>query len=254
MSDLKEETALDNNDSGQVVEETVERPSPRPIDPNLQGIQLFYEKNKKMVNYVAGGVFALVAAIALYQFYYIPEQEKEAANEIYWAQTAFERDSFNVALKGGPMVLSADGQKSMLGFEAIAENYSMTKTGSLANYYAGICCLRTQKFAEAIEFFQNYDGDDAIISSIAIGAIGDCNIELNNVDNAIKYYLKAAENNVNSFTTPLYLKKAGFAYELKSNYAKALQVYERIKKEYGNSELGKEIDREIAKVKAAGKL
>jgi len=254
MSDLKEETTLDNNDQGQNVEETVEKPAPRPIDPNLQGIQLFYEKNKKMVTYLGGGLFVVIAAVIFYKFYYLPEQEKEAANEIFWAQTAFERDSFNVALKGGPIVLAPDGQKPMLGFEAIAENYSLTRSASLANYCAGICCLRTGKFAEAIEFFQKYDGDDAIIAPMAIGDIGDCNMELNNVDEAIKYYLKAAEKNSNSSTTPYYLKKAAFAYEQKASYADALNIYERIKKEYGTTEIGKEIEREIAKVKAAGNL
>jgi tetratricopeptide (TPR) repeat protein len=131
----------------------------------------------------------------------------------------------------------------------IADEYSMTKTGSLAHYYAGICNLRTGKFEQAIEHLQNYNGNDEMVSSIAVGAIGDCNMELNRVDEAIKFYLKAADKSSNSFTTPLYLKKAGFAYEQKSNFSEALALYERIKKEYGKSNEGREIDRDIAKVK-----
>ncbi|MBA3665210.1 MAG: tetratricopeptide repeat protein [Bacteroidetes bacterium] len=255
MSDLKEEQTVDNNELDQNAIEPEESPRvERPIDPNLQGIQLFYEKNKKMVTYVGGGLLVLIAAICFYKFYYLPEQEKEAANEIFWAQLYFEADSFNIALKGNVNVMAPEGQKTIKGFEAIADEYSITKSGSLANYCAGICYLRTGKFEEAIDRLGKYDGDDAIVAPIAIGAIGDCNMELNRVDDAVKYYLKAAEKSNNSFTSPIYLKKAGFAYETKGNYAEALNVYERIKKEYGKSNEGREIERDIAKVKALGNL
>lgn len=252
MADFKEETTVDNTEESNPVEETVE--TTRPIDPNLQGIQLFYEKNKKMVTYVGGGLALLIGAFVFFKFYYLPEQEKEAANEIFWAETLFARDSFNVALKGGLMVMSADGQKQMKGFEQVAEEYSMTKTGSLANYYAGICCLRTGKFEQAIEFLGKYDGNDETIAPIAIGGIGDANMELNRVDDAVKYYSKAANKSNNNFTSPFYLKKAGFASELQGNYSDAVNLYERIQKEYPKSAEAQDIDKYIAKAKAAGNL
>jgi tetratricopeptide (TPR) repeat protein len=254
MSDLKEETTLDNNETENTSESTEESASPRQIDPSLEGIQLFYEKNKKMVQYVGGGLLVLIAAVVFYKFYYLPEQENEASNEIFWAQAFFDRDSFNLALKGGPMVMSPDGQKPMMGFEQVAENYGITKTGNLANYYAGVCCLRTKQFERGIEFFEKYSGNDAIVGSIAVGAIGDCYMELNKADDAIKYYLKAAEKNSNDFTSPIYLKKAAFAYEMKGSFTDALGTYERIKREYSRSAEGKEIERDIARVKAKGNL
>lgn len=252
MADLKEETTVDNTDSN-AVEETVEE-TRKPIDPSLQGIQLYYEKNKKMITYVGGGLALLIGAFVFFKLYYLPEQEKEAVNEIFWAETAFEKDSFNLALKGGAMVMSADGQKQMKGFEQIAEEYSITKTGSLANYYAGICCLRTNKYEQAIEFLGKYDGNDDVIAPIAVGAIGDCNMELNRVDEAIKFYSKAANKSNNNFTTPFYLKKAGFANEVKGNFVEALSNYERIQKEFPRSTEGQEIEKDIAKVKALGNL
>lgn len=248
MSDAQE-TNLDNNEENVQTAETR-----KAIDPSLEGIQLFYEQNKKMVNYVGGGLVAVIAAFLFFKFYYLPEQEKEAANESFWAEKYFEADSFNVALKGGVMVNTADGVKPMMGFEQVAENYGITKVGNLANYYAGVCYMRTGKFEQAIEFLRKYNGKDDIISSIALGAIGDCNMELNRVDDAIKYYSKAVENSRNAFTAPLYLKKVGFAYEQKGNYANALEAYERIQKEFPRSEESREIERDIAKVKALGNL
>ncbi|MBK9283117.1 MAG: tetratricopeptide repeat protein [Sphingobacteriaceae bacterium] len=254
MSDLKEETNVENNDEIVEVNEEVSEKVAKPIDPSLEGIQLFYEKNKKMVTYVGGGLALLIALFVYYKFMYLPEKEKEAANEAFWAQAFFERDSFNLSLKGGPMVMAAEGQKQMMGFEQIADEYSMTKVGNLSNYYAGVCLLRTGKYEQAIERFNQFSANDALLAPIALGATGDAYMQLNNAEQAVKYYLKAADKSNNSFTTPLYLKKAGFAYELKANYAEALGIYERIKREYGKSAEGKEIERDIAKVKTLGNL
>jgi tetratricopeptide (TPR) repeat protein len=152
------------------------------------------------------------------------------------------------------MVMSADGQKQMKGFEQVAEEYGMTKTGNLANYYTGVCYMRTGKFEQAIEFLSKYNGSDETIAPIAIGAIGDCNMELNKVDEAIKFYSKAADKSKNNFTTPYFLKKAAIANENKANYSEALQNYERIQKEYPRSTEALEADKDIAKVKALGNL
>lgn len=251
MADLKDETSVDNTEN--VASETVEQPR-KSIDPNLDGLQLFYENNKKVVQYVGGGLIAIIGIFCFFKFYYLPEQETEASNEIFWAEEFFAKDSFNLALKGGNMVFSSEGQKPMKGFEQIAEEYGMTKTGNLANYYAGVCYLRTGKFEQAIECLGKFNGKDEIISSIAIGAIGDAHMELNHSADAIKYYLKAAENSNNTFTTPLYLKKAGLAYELSGNFAEALKVYERIQKEHQKSQEAVEMDKAIARVKALGNL
>jgi len=159
-----------------------------------------------------------------------------------------------VALNGGLNVQTADGPKTMMGFKDLADNYSATKTGRVSNYYAGICLLRTGKFEEAIEYLEKYNGKDEMIAPVAIGAIGDANMELNKVDEAVNFYLKAAEQSTNSFTTPLYLKKAGFAYELKANYPEALAAYERVKNEYPKSTEAREIDKYIARVKTLGNI
>ena len=221
---------------------------------DLGGLEFFYEKNKKAITYGGGAILAIVAIFSFYKFYWLPGQQKEANNEAFFAQTYFEKDSFLVALNGGLNVQTADGPKTMMGFKDIAENYGATKTGELANYYAGICLLRTGKFSEAIEYLEKFDGHDEMLAPVAIGAIGDANMELNNIDEAIKFYLKAAEKSTNSFTTPLFLKKAAFAYEQKANYTEALATYERLKNEYSKSTEAREVDKYIARVKTLGNI
>lgn len=218
------------------------------------GLEVFYEKNKKAITYGGGAILAIVAIFSFYKFYWLPGQEKEANNEAFFAQTYFEKDSFLVALNGGLNVQTSDGPKTMMGFKDIADTYGATKTGNLANYYSGICLLRTGKFEEAIEYLEKFSCKDEMVAPVATGAIGDANMELNKIDEAVKFYLKAAEQSTNAFTTPIYLKKAAFAYEQQANYTEALATYERLKNEYAKSSEAREVDKYIARVKTLGNI
>ena len=247
---------LVQNEQEEIVEIIKEKSPKKPSSNKLDfgGMEVFYEKNKKAITYGGGALLAVVAIFSFFKFYWLPGLESEANAEAFFAQTYFEKDSFNIALNGGLSVTTADGPKTMMGFKNIADTYGMTKTGKLANYYSGICLLRTGKFAEAIEYLEKYKGNDEMVAPVAIGAIGDANMELNNVDEAIKFYLKAAEKSNNNFTTPIYLKKAAFGYELKANYPEALATYERLKNEFAMSTEAREVDKYIARVKTLGNI
>jgi len=244
------------NEQEEIVETIEKAPKKKSSsgDMDFAGLEIFYEKNKKAITYGGGALLAIIALFGFYKFYWLPGQEKEASNEAFFAQNYFEKDSFNVALNGGVNVQSADGPKTMMGFKDIADNYGSTKVGNLSNYYAGICLLRTGKFEEAIESLEAFDGSDEVLAPVAIGAIGDANMELNRVDEAIKFYLKAADKANNAFSTPIYLKKAAFAYEQKANYTEALATYERLKNEFAKSSDAREVDKYIARVKALGNI
>jgi len=142
----------------------------------------------------------------------------------------------------------------MIGFKDIAENYSSTNTGVLANYYAGICLLRTGKFEEAITYLEKYDGKDEMVAPVAIGAIGDANMELNKIDEAVEILFKSCWTIYKFIYYSYLLKKAGFAYEQKGNYTDALATYERLKNEYPRSTDAREVDKYIARVKTLGNI
>ena len=92
-----------------------------------------------------------------------------------------------------------------------------------------------------------------MVGSVAKGAIGDAFVGLNQLDDALDYYIKAANANENEFTTPLYLLKAGnTAMELK-DYGKAQDLFERINNDFSKSaeaqSIAKFIERAIASQK-----
>lgn len=242
-----------NDETNYTEEESVEfeevKPTAEPsVKYSWEWFQWYYEANKQTINYVGGGLLLVIGLIVGYKFYWLPSKEAEAADEIFYAQSLFERDSFNLALKGGAMVRYSQGTKPMMGFEKIYEEYSYTKTGTLAAFYAGVCYLHLGKYEEAINYLKKYDLNDEIYQPLAYGNIGDAYMELNNPEEGIKYYLKAANDKINNFTTPLFLKKAALALESQKRYKEALELYERIKKEFLTSNEARDIEKYIARV------
>jgi len=225
------------------------------VEGQIDRAELFFHDNKKQIGIVAALIVAVVGIIVAYKMWYVPTKDAEAQSELFYAESYFEKDSFNIAINGGKTIKLADGtDKTVMGFEEIADNYGLTPSGNLAQYYLGICYLRTGKFEEAIERLEKFSTNDVILNSVAIGAMGDAHMELNKTDEAVKYYLKAADQNANVFTSPIYLKKAATANETQGNYAEAVKIYERIQKEYNKSTEARDIEKFITRAKILGNL
>ena len=106
--------------------------------------------------------------------------------------------------------------------------------------------MKQGNYNEAIEYLKKYTTNDQILAPMAIGAIGDCYMELGDKANAAAQYGKAASKNPNSFTSPMFLVKEGMTYETMGNYAKALEAYKTLKKDYPLSNEAFEISKNIA--------
>lgn len=212
------------------------------VEQAYSKVEQYVIDNQKSLSIIIGAVVLLVGGYFVWQKLIVEEQEKSANNEMFYAQQYFEQDSLDLAINGN----GADRK----GFLYITEEYGITKAGNLAEYYLGMCYLKKGEYENAIEHLNSFDGDDQIVAPLAIGAIGDAHMELGHTDEAISYYQQAADENKNNFTSPIFLKKAGMAYEEKGNYADAVKIYERIKVDFPDTDEGKEMDKYIAHAKA----
>jgi tetratricopeptide (TPR) repeat protein len=217
------------------------------VEEAFSKTELYIENNKKSLSIIALAVVALVGGYFAYKYWYVAGEETTARKEMYKAEAFFEKDSLDKAINGDPAT-------NALGFAQIADDYGITPSGNLAEYYLGICYLKKGQYEQAIEHLEDFNSKDQIVAPIATGAIGDAKLELGQVDEAITYYLKAAEQNNNKFTTPIYLKKAALANEDRGAYADAVKLYERIKNEFNETQEGREIEKYIAHAKALGNL
>ncbi len=200
----------------------------------------FFEKNKKTIGYVAGGV--AVVALLIFAWYYLlyAPQKKEAVNQLYTAEHYFALDSFNLALNG-------DG--NFLGFAQIIDKYG-SKAPNSVYFNAGICHYRLGDFDKAIECLKKYNTNDKIMKARAKAKIGDALVDKGEVEAAIPYFEEASEISNNIFSAA-YLKSAGICYEELGKFDKALNAYNKIKNQFPNSPEGVEIEKYISRAEAS---
>ena len=210
------------------------------VEGALTKTEQFFEDNQKKIIRVFSIVIGVVALFLGYQNFYLEPLEKEAQTEMFNAEINFAKDSFNLAL---------NGDDQYLGFIDIADDYSNTKAGKLANYYAGLSYLYLGEFEDAIDYLEDFKSDDIVLSSLAIGCIGDAYLELDNQDKAMSYYKKAANNHNNEFTTPRFLMKQATVHELQGNYEEALDIYNVINEDYRQSREGQNVAKYIERAK-----
>jgi tetratricopeptide (TPR) repeat protein len=214
---------------------------------SLSSLDSFYNRNKKVIMIAAIAIAVVVASIFYYKTQIVAPKEKKGLAAMYKAEFYFGVDSFSLALNGRA---DSPNREGFLGFNDIIDQYGGTSAGNLARYYAGICNLRLGKWDDAIDNLKKFSTNDVVVGSMALGAIGDAYRESGDSENAVKYYEKAARRNLNSFTTPMFLKKAAMTYEEDlQNYDKALDTYLKIEKEYGNTQEGRDASKYIARLK-----
>lgn len=216
------------------------------VEQAFSKTELYIEQNKTTLITVLGIVVALVGGYFAYKYWYVAGEETKARAEMFVAEDYFGKDSIDYAMNGD--------KNGSIGFIQIVEDYGITPSGNLAEYYLGMCYLKKGQYEDAIAHLEEFDADDQIVAPLATAGIGDANMELGRVDEAITFYLKAAEQNSNLFDSPICLKKAGLAYEEKQNYADAIKIYERIRNEYAETNEGREMDKFISRAKVLGNL
>ncbi len=257
MATYKKRAKKIKNDVGEV-KSTIEQDSTtaevfNTLDETASRSEEWVIKNQKNIFIVLGVIVLGILAFLAYEKFIAEPNEKEAADELAFPKKYFDQASTSAVAVDSLYTLGLEGADGKFGFVDIANNFSGTKAGNLANYYAGISYLKMKKYPEAIDFLEEFSSDDLALGPVAKGAIGDAFADLNQLEDALEYYEKAANLKDNSFTTPLFLFKAGNTALEIGKSDKALQFFEKIKKDYPKSEEAKNIAIYISKAKYAGK-
>ncbi|HPE33800.1 MAG TPA: tetratricopeptide repeat protein [Bacteroidales bacterium] len=208
------------------------------VEEALGKSERFIEENQKPITIILLVIVALVLGYFGFQRFYVQPKEKSAQADMFMAEKYFAQDSLDLALNG-------DGINS--GFLDIASDYKFTKSASLANYYAGAIYMKKGDYENAIDHLKKYKSKDDILRPMALGAIGDAYVELGNNNKAISYYLKAADISNNELSSPVFMMKAGWTYELMEEYQKAIDIYNKIRTTFPQSQEARELEKYIAR-------
>lgn len=211
------------------------------LDATASKTEDFVAKNQKVIIGAISVIALLIVGFLVYQKFVAAPRQDEAAAEMFQAQQYFQQATDGVA-SDSLYKLSLKGAEGKFGFVDIADKYSGTDAGNLANYYAGIAYLNTGKYTEAITYLNKFSSDDIVLSAIAKGAIGDAYSQNNQPKEALENYIKAVEANKNDFTTPRFLLKAGKTALALGQKEDALKYFTDIKDNFDASPEAASID------------
>jgi tetratricopeptide (TPR) repeat protein len=212
------------------------------LDQSASRAEDFIAKNQKFILGFLGAVVVAVVGYFAYEKFIAEPNQQTAADELFVAQQNFQKAVDGDVKADSLFNLVLNGSEGKFGVIRIAEEYSGTDAGNLANYYAGIAYLNTGKYAEAISSLEKFSSEDMMLSILANGAIGDAYAQQNKPKEALEFYLKAADANQNDFTRPRYLLKAGKTALALGNKADALKYFTDIKENFDATPEGQQID------------
>lgn len=211
------------------------------LDATASKTEDFVAKNQKIIIGAISVIALLIVGYLVYQKFVAGPKQEEAASEMFQAQQYFQQATDGVA-SDSLYKLSLKGAEGKFGFIDIADKYSGTYAGNLANYYAGIAYLNTGKFTEAITYLNKFSSEDIVLNALAKGAIGDAYSQNNQPKEALENYIKAVEANKNDFTTPRFLLKSGKTALALGNKEDALKYFTDIKDNFDASPEAASID------------
>jgi tetratricopeptide (TPR) repeat protein len=219
------------------------------LDAGANKIEDWIIKRQKPLLIAIGAVVVLSLAYLAYTKYIQLPKEKRAADELAYPKMYFEEAMKMTQASDSLFRMSLNGDGAKYGFIDIMDNYSGTDAANLAEYYAGMAYYKLADFKNAIQYLDNYSGDDLMMAATAKGRIGDAFAETKKWDEAYNYYLEAGTKfGENNLTTPFYLDKAANAARVNGDLKEALKLLQRIKEEYPSSLQARDIEAKINQV------
>ncbi len=215
-------------------------------DPLLQSyakVQQTYFENK---NTIIGAAVAVILAIALSigYYYYSQTQENKAQELMGNAEIYFLNGDYENALNGSE-------EDFTVGFEQIINNYSGTKAGNLARYYAAVCEYKLGDTEAALQYIRDFEVTDGIMGVAPLSFKAVLLTETGNHQEAAETYVQAAELDENDATTPYNYLEAANAFNDAGDTEQAKTYARKVVDEYPNSQQVADAQRLLGRLMAA---
>ena len=210
---------------------------PLDLEAAMSSSEAFIIKYKNKFLAGIAAIVIVVGGILGYQNFISEPNEKKASEALFKGEQYFNADNFELALNGDSL-----GYK---GFLNVANEFSGTDAGKLANAYAGLCYAQLGKYEEALNYLNKFDANDQLVSPALLGTMGNCYAQLNQLDKAADTLVKAADKANSQALSPIYLIQAGQIYEKLGKNSEAVSAYQTIKDKYFNSYQSMDIDKYI---------
>jgi len=201
----------------------------------------FWAKYGRTVIIVSVAIIVIGGGYLGWKYLIKEPKEQKAADAIWKAQDYFEKDSVKQAL---------NGDRQFPGFEKIASQYDGTKSGNLADLYAGILALKSGDNNKAVSHLKDFSTDSKQVQARAYKLLGDAYANLGKNSDALSNYKKAAhEFEADRQGTAEYLYVAAyFADRIMNDKKQATELYKELVSKHGDSQFRDEAIKYLAQL------
>lgn len=207
------------------------------LNDNLVSVTEKVQKNQKVIMWCTLGV-AIVVALVLAYVYLIHEPAKAKGND-------------EIGKADLQLVIGNDST-ALAQYLTVADKMG----GDAANRAAlQSACLLYEKgeYQQALEYAKKFSSNESVIGAAALSLEGDCYVNLDNLDAAVKAFKSAiSKSNDNALYTPFFMMKLARVYREQKNFSGEVVVYEDILKDfpqYGDT-YGIDVEKLLARAKA----
>jgi predicted negative regulator of RcsB-dependent stress response len=201
----------------------------------------FFEQHRTLLIGAGVALVVLIAGVIGWGWWQA-RQDRAAAEALGGILAAYEQGNYEEALEGTP---------ESAGLLDIAREYGSTNTGNLATFFAADALYQLERYDEALELFEGYDGDGDILGASALAGQAAIYEQRGEHERAADLYRRAADAYASAATAPDYLMAAGRNYEAADNYAAAQQAYERFLADWDETPNAALVEALLARAEAA---
>ena len=217
------------------------------LDTGASRLEHWIATYQRQIFGIIFGIIIVVLGYLGYQSLILNPKIDEANTEIFQAQDFFEKGLADEDLRDSLFQNALNGANGKYGFLDIIDNYGGTPAANLATYSSGMIYLHLGEFELAIDFLEDFDSSDPLLSPLALGGIGDAFAELEQLSSALNYYQKALSFSDNKITYPRYLRKAGLVALSLGDKKTAKSYFTILKDEFSDGVDAKHIDALLGK-------
>jgi tetratricopeptide (TPR) repeat protein len=176
------------------------------------------KKVRSLTTWIGGGL-VVVILIALGYYYGYRQPAINSGNEAIG-------EADRIAL------FENNDSTSLEAYEAVAAEYGFD-AGNRAKLQSAILLYKQGEYEKALSYLNDYDVTDHLIGATATALKGDCLVNLDKLDEAVKAFDKAISiSDENPVLIPYLLNKKAVVLEAQQNYAAAAEIYKKIEDEY----------------------
>lgn len=178
-------------------------------------VQKFIQKHSKFINI---GLFGLVVVFLLV---IMISRSKRKAEVRALEQLAIAEQA----------MYSEQNGKAIDEFNNVMDLYPGTSASGKACFLLATTFYSKGDYLNAQKYFETYlddYGHNKLLTVSSIAGIADCYDNLEQYEQAAKFYEKAAKKDENDYLSPVYYRNAGRCYILANNIEKGKKIYQMI--------------------------